>query len=247
MDEKEDKIRSIAVRRAWAQGKFGQCRGKPEGCEQGITREDLRPLQVTWYIPGLGRTTSLDIFCTTTKKRKEEEKPQKIRKAHIKCRFCSGSHLTAKCPTRFGSVTPVAVERDDNKPPPPQTYYLGPPPGIESNPLDFELCDTEQHRLESEESSKAVQNQTKGNQPVTEVTELLNKILHNNHPQYTSRKHDQPTASYKSNPRVISRKWNNSRRCIEYTKDDRWDFRKRKTPTPAHSGVWWHGHIRRDF
>jgi len=243
MNKLEDKIRSIAIRRAWAQSKFGQCRGKPEGCEQGITREDLRPLQVTWYIPGLGRTTSLDIFCTTAKKREEEVKPPKQRKAHIKCRYCSGSHLTAKCPTRFGNVTPTALERDHRKSPP-QTYYLGPPP---SNPLDFELCDTEQHCLESEESSEAVQNWTNENQPVTEVTELLNKILHNNHPQYSSRKHHQPTASYKANPPIVSSKWNNSRRCIDYARGDRWDFRKRKTQTTAHSGVWWHWHIRRDL
>jgi len=228
-------MRSIASRRAWARNKFGKCRGTPPGCEPGITREDLRPLKITWYIPGLGRTTSLDIFCTSTMKKKKEDKPLNERKSRIKCRHCSGCHLTAKCPTRFGSVAPVRVEQNDDKPPP-QTYYLGPPLGIESNPLDFALSDFEEHQMEPEEFLKAVQNFSKRNQPVHEVTKFLNKILYNR-PQYSSRVHPRSTALPTVNPPVVNRRWISSRRCIEYTKDDRWDFRKRKTPTPTPSGV----------
>jgi hypothetical protein len=236
MIDLEERMRSIASRRAWAKNKFGKCRGTPEGCEPGITREDLRPLKVTWYIPGLGRTTSLDIFCASSINEKKEDKPQKERKSRIKCRHCSGCHLTAKCPARLGSIAPLSVKQEEDKPRP-QTYYLGPPPGIESNPLDFELFDSQEHRLEPEEILKAVQNFSKRNQPVHEVKKFLNKILYNNQPQYTSRAHHQSTALPRVNPLVANRKWINSRRCIEYTKDDRWDFRNRKTPTPTHSGV----------
>jgi len=236
MIELEEKKKRIASRRAWAQSKFGKCRGTPEGCEQGITREDLRSLQVAWYIPGLGRTTSLDIFGTSTMNKKKEAKPRKQRKSRIKCRRCRGRHLTAKCPLNFGSVAPVAVEKDHDKTPP-QTYYLGPPPGIESNPLDFELYDSEEHRLEPEEILKAVQNYSTGNHQANEITEFLNKILYNNHPQYSSRWHRQSPVLPKVYPPVVNRKWISSRRCIQHTKDDRWDFRKRKTPTPTHSRV----------
>jgi len=243
MNELEEKIRSLAIRRAWAQRKFGQCSGKLEGCEQGITREDLRPLQVTWYIPGLGRTTSLDIFGTSTKKKKEpKHTPQ--RNARIKCRHCRGHHLTAKCPNRSGTVAPVAAVNQIEKAAP-QSYYLGPPPGIESNPLDFEFCHDEQHQLEPEEITATVQSYAQEKQPVEEVTELLNQFLHNHHhPQFVQRgtrvhalSHQTPANIPRVPPPVISRKWNNSRRGVEYAKDDRWDFRKRKTPPPGSSGV----------
>jgi len=243
MNEQEEKIRSLAIRRAWAQRKFGQCSGKPEGCEQGITREDLRPLQVTWYIPGLGRTTSLDIFGTSSKKKKEPKKtPQ--RNARIKCRHCRGHHLTMKCPNRSGTITTVAPVSKTEKTTP-QSYYLGPPPGIESNPLDFDFCEGEQHQLDPEEISATVQSYAQENQPVEEVTELLNQFLNSHHPQSARRGSPSHASTYKAPaappripPPVISRKWNNSRRGVEkYAKEDRWDFRKRKTPPPGSSGV----------
>lgn len=228
MNELEEKIRSINLRRSWAQKKFGQCSGKPEGCEQGITQEDLRSLQVTWYIPGLGRTTSLDIFCTgTTKKQEAKQTPQ--RKARIKCRHCHGCHLTAKCPNRSGAVAPavapVKIERA------PQTYYLGPPPGIESNPLDFELSDTEQQR-KTEEISATVQSYVQGKQ-VEEVTNLLNKIMNDKNTQYShlrNRPAQAQTSLHRGSPPMVNRKMNNFKRRVKNDADSRWDFRKRKIP-----------------
>jgi len=144
--------------------------------------------------------------------------------------------LTAKCPIRYGNLNPVTVVTDHEKPPP-QTYYLGPPPGIESNPLDFEVCATEEQCVEQEGVPEAVQSFAQGNQTANEVTVLLNQFLHNNGQKYTTRMHHQATALSQSNHPVSNKTWNTSRRCIDYTKADRWDFRKRKTPMPAHSGV----------
>jgi len=235
MNELEDKFRSINLRRAWAQKKFGQCSGKPVGCEQGITQEDLRSLQVTWYIPGLGRTTSLDIFGrSTTKKQEAKQTPQ--RKTHIKCRYCRGCHLTAKCPNRFGAVAPavapVKVERA------PQTYYLGPPPGIESNPLDFDLNDTEQQQ-KTEEISATVQSYVQVKQ-VEEVTKLLNQIMNNKHTKYSNRgtRHVQAaTTLHRVSPPMLTRKMNSLNRRVKNHADSRWDFRKRTIPTPGSSVV----------
>jgi len=235
MNELEERIRRVAPRRAWANRKFGKCRGKGEGCEKGITREDLRPLQVTWYIPGLGRTTSLDIFCgISTGVKKTEKTPQK-QNARIKCRHCGGSHLTAKCRSRSGAVVQPTSSRKQNAPEsaPPQSYYLGPPPGIESNPLDFE-CDSEEHQLEPEEISATVQSYAQGNQPVEEVTALLNQILHHNQTQRANARKRQYQMPRKKPQVSTSRKWNSSRRGVEdYNKDHRLDFRKRKTPPPV--------------
>jgi len=233
MNELEE---SIARRRAWANKKFGQCSGKPKGCEPGITQEDLRPLQVTWYIPGLGRTTSLDIFCTSAKK-KPKAKPTPQRRTRIKCRHCSGCHLTAKCPSRSEEVAPAVapvnqVERA------PQTYYLGPPPGNESNPLDFDLSDTDQQR-QAEEISATVQSYAQANQ-VEEVTKLLNRIM--NHTEYSHRgtqvrRGHRPIALFRGPPPMITRKMSNSRRRVKKYDDNRWDFRKRKIPPPGSSEV----------
>jgi len=235
MNELEEKIRSINLRRAWAQKKFGQCSGKPEGCEQGITQEDLRSLQVVWYIPGLGRTTSLDIFCrSTTKKQEAKQTPQ--RKAHIKCRHCCGCHLTAKCPNRSGAVppavAPVHVERA------PQTYYLGPPPGIESNPLDFDLSDTEQQQ-KTEEISATMQSYVQAKQ-VEEVTELQNQNINDKHTHHShsgNRSAQASTSLHRGPPPMVTRKMSSLNRRVKNDADSKWDIRKRKIPPPGSSVV----------
>jgi len=248
MNELEERIKSVTVRRAWVNQKFGKCKGKGEGCEKGITRTDLRPLQVTWYIPGLGRTTSLDIFGGTAKETKKIEKTPVKRNARIKCRHCGGGHLTAKC--RNGNdvgVHRAAASRQNlsKEMAPVQSYYLGPPLGRDSNPLDFEDSDSEDYQLAPEAISVAVQSNAQGNQPVKEVTTLLNKILHHNHTErensYKNPKtsmnqtFQSPSAPPRTNTHIsTNRKWNNSRHGLEdYHKDHRLNFRKRKTLPPA--------------
>jgi len=250
MNELEERIKSVAERRAWAIQKFGKCKGKGEGCENGITRKDLRPLQVTWYIPGLGRTTSLDIFGGTAKETKKIEKIPVERNARIKCRHCGGGHLTAKCRNRNDVGDHPAAKSKQNlsketTPMQVQSYYLGPPPGRESNPLDFEDSDSEDHQLAPEAISEAVQSYAQGNQPVEEVTALLNKILRHNQTQRENANRNQnasinqsyqiPSAPPRTNTHIsTNRKWNNSRRGAEdYNKDHRLNFRKRKTLPPA--------------
>jgi len=232
MNELEEKIRSINLRRAWAQKKFGQCSGKPEGCEQGITQEDLRSLQVVWYIPGLGRTTSLDIFCKSPTKKKQEAKQTPQRKAHIKCRHCCGCHLTAKCPNRSGAVPPAAVapvqvERV------PQTYYLGPPPGIESNPLDFELSDTEQQQ-KTEEKSATVQSYVQMKQVEEDLHNQIMNVKHKHYSHRGSRPAQAPTAR---SPPKVTRKMNSLKRRVKNDAATSWDVRKRKIPPPGSSDV----------
>merc|ERR1719204_167726 len=142
MIEKEKRVES---RSAWVYRKFGKCRGMEQGCEQGITREDSRPLHITWFIPGLGRTTSLDIFGGTSTKPTKTRKPIEKRKSRIQCRHCGGCHLTAKCLNRSGDGNRFngASHPKSVVAAPPLSYYLGPPPGTESNPMDFEQCDSE--------------------------------------------------------------------------------------------------------
>jgi len=235
MNELEERIRRVALRRTWANQKFGKCKGKGEGCEKGITREDLRPLQVTWYIPGLGRTTSLDIFCGISAGAKKTEKIPQKQNSRIKCRHCGGCHLTAKCRSRSGVADHLTTPTKQHvpEPTPVQSYYLGPPPGIESNPLDFE-CESEEHQLEPEEISATVQSYAQGNQPVEEVTALLHKILHHNH-THRANAHKRQYQMSRKKPHVsTNRKWHSSRRGVEdYNKDHRLDFRKRKTPPPV--------------
>jgi len=251
MNELEERIKSVAVRRAWVNQKFGKCKGKGEGCEKGITRTDLRPLQMTWYIPGLGRTTSLDIFGGTAKETKKTEKMPVKRNASIKCRHCGGGHLTARCPNRNSAGdNPATASRQNllKTTAPVQSYYLGPPPGRESNPLDFEDSESEAegHQLAHEAISATVQSYAQGNQPGEEVTALLNKILHHNHTQRENayrnpnvsmnQSYQTPSAPPRTNTRlpINNRKWNNSRRGVEdYNKDNRLNFRKRKTLPPA--------------
>jgi len=245
MNELEERIKNVAERRAWANQKFGKCKGKREGCEKGITRTDLRPLKVTWYIPGLGRTTSLDIFGGIAEKTIKTENITFKRNSQIKCRHCGGGHLTAKCRKRNGvedHIIAASQQNPSKKTAPVQSYYLGPPPGIESNPLDFEDCDSEDHQLATEAISAAVQSYTQGNQPVEEVTALLNKILHHNHKQRANACRNQsasihPAYRIPSGPSrtqthlSTNRKWDNSRRVVakDYNKDHRLNFRKRKT------------------
>jgi len=247
MNELEQRIKSVAERRAWANQKFGKCKGKGEGCEKGITRTDLRPLQVTWYIPGLGRTTSLDIFGGTAKETKTTEKIPVKRNASIKCRHCGGGHLTARCRNRNDAGNNLAAasrQNLQNERAPLQSYYLGPPPGRESNPLDFEDSESEAEdpQLAHEAISSTVQSYTQGNKPGEEVTALLNKILHHNHTQRENayrnpnasmnQSYQTPSAPPRTNTRlpINNRKWNNSRRGVEdYNKDNRLNFRKRKT------------------
>jgi len=251
MNELEQRTKSVAERRTWANQKFGKCKGKGEGCEKGITRIDLRPLQLTWYIPGLGRTTSLDIFGGTKKETKKTEKIPVKRNASIKCRHCGGGHLTARCLNRNDAGDSPAVasmQNRLNKTAPVQSYYLGPPPGRESNPLDFEDSESEaeDHQLAHEVISATVQSYAQGNQPGEEVTTLLNKILHHNHTQRENayrnpnasmnQSFQTPSAAPRRNTRlpINNRKWNNSRRGVEdYNKDIRLNFRKRKTLPPA--------------
>jgi len=251
MNELEQRIKSVAERRAWANQKFGKCKGKGEGCEKGITRTDLRPLQVTWYIPGLGRTTSLDIFGGTAKETKKAESIPVKRNASIKCRHCGGGHLSAWCRNRkdVGDI-PASANRQNliTEKAPVQSYYLGPPPGRESNPLDFEDSESEaeDHKQAHEAISPTVQSYVLGNEPVGEVAALLNKILHHNHKQREnayrnpnvsmSQSYQTPSAPPRINtrPQFTNRKWNSSRRGVEdYIKDNRLNFRKRKTLVPV--------------
>jgi len=248
MNELEQRTKSVAERRTWANQKFGKCKGKGEGCEKGITRIDLRPLQLTWYIPGLGRTTSLDIFGGTKKETKKTEKIPVKRNASIKCRHCGGGHLTAWCRNRKDVVDITAAASRQNLPNEiarVQSYYLGPPPGKESNPLDFEDSESEAEdkQLASGVIAATVQSYAQGNNP-EEVNALLNKILHHNHKQRENlyrnpnmnQSYQTPSAPPRTNTRlpINNRKWNNSRRCVEdYTKDNRLNFRKRKTLPPA--------------
>jgi len=251
MSELEQRIKSVAERRAWANQKFGKCKGKGDGCEKGITRTDLRPLKVTWYIPGLGRTTSLDIFGGTAKETKKAERIPVKRNASIKCRHCGGGHLTAWCRNRkdLGDI-PAAANRQNplKEKATVQSYYLGPPPGRESNPLDFEDSESEaeDHKQAHEAISATIQSCAMGSQPFGEVTALLNKILHHNHTQRENayrgpnvsmnQSYQTPSAPPRTNTRLSSnnRKWNSSRRGVEdYNIDNRLNFRKRKTLPPA--------------
>jgi len=248
MNELEERIKRVASRRAWANQKFGKCEGIGEGCEKGITRTDLRPLKLTWYIPGLGRTTSLDIFSGTSLGTKKTEKIPVKRNARIKCRHCSGSHLTAKCPSSNGEDDHQIASRQENPSKETdlvQSYYLGPPPGIESNPLDFGDSDSEDHRLAPETICAPIQSNAQEKKPEEEVTDLLNKILHHNHKQranafiYPSA-YMYPSNYVTSDPtrkhsrHSTNRKWENSRRFVEdYNKDHRLDFRKRKIRPPG--------------
>jgi len=251
MNELEQRIKSVAERRAWANQKFGRCKGKGDGCEKGITRTDLRPLKVTWYIPGLGRTTSLDIFGGTTKETKKVERIPVKQNASIKCRHCGGGHLTAWCRDRKDvGDTPAAANMQilTKEKTPVQSYYLGPPPGKESNPLDFEDSESEpeDHKQAHEVISATVQSYAQGSPPVGEVTALLNKILHHNHTQRENayrnpnvsmnQSYKTPSAPPRTNTRrpINNRKWNSSRRGFEdYNKDNRLNFRKRKTIPPG--------------
>lgn len=238
MNELEDKNRRIALRRAWTKKKFGQCIGKPEGCEQGITQEDLRRFQVTWYIPGLGRTTSLDIFSTNPKD-KEKPKPTTRKKAYIKCRHCRGCHLTAKCPNRSSAIAPpvAPVKKPGTLP---QTYYLGPPPGNGSNPLDLDFGDSEQ-KQQAEEIAATVQGYAQIDQREL-VTKLFKRIMNDDKSRYTHSKTRKRSGRVKTSlprkpPPMVTRKMNNPKRRIKYGDDSRWDFRKRKVPPPGSPGV----------
>jgi len=238
MNELEEKNRSIALRRAWANKKFGQCIGKPAGCEQGITQKDLRRFQVTWYIPGLGRTTSLDIFCTSTDN-KEKPKPSTRKRVSIKCRHCCGCHLTAKCPNRSSGIARAvaSVEKDETIP---QTYYLGPPPEDGSNLLDFNFSDSEQ-----EHQAEVIAVKEKGYAQINQgelMMRHLKQIMNDDQSRYSyckSRKRSgRVKASWsRKSPHMVTRKMNNSKRRIKYGDNGRWDFRKRMVLPPGSPGA----------
>jgi len=247
MNELEERIKRVALRRAWVNQKFGKCVGMGEGCEKGITRTDLRPLQLTWYIPGLGRTTSLDIFCGSSWGTKKTEKIPAKRTAGIKCRHCGGCHLSAKCLSSNGEddhLTAPRLKNTSKETGPVQSYYLGPPPGIESNPLDFEDSDSEEHQLVPGAVAAISQSYAQENRPVEEVTAMLNRILNHNHKQRASASRNPSTYMYpsyyttsgppkKQYHHFTDRKWNNSRPAMEdYNKYHRLDFRKRKILPP---------------
>jgi len=238
MSELEEKNRRIDLRRAWANKKFGKCIGKSEGCEQGITQEDLRRFQVTWYIPGLGRTTSLDIFCTSTDN-KEKPKATTRKKTYIKCRHCCGCHLTAKCPNLSSTIAPpVAPVKKPRTIP--QTYYLGPPPGDGSDPLGFSCSDIEQNH-QVEEMAATVQGYAQINQG-GEVTKLFKRIMNDDQARYSYCKTRKRSGRVKTSlsrkpPNMVTRKMNNSKRRIKYGDNGRWDFRKRMVPAPGSPGA----------